>query len=172
MDRFLGMDYFQGTTSDGTPVSQTLGRQLAIADMSKVLAAVNSNQNPRQGQSLAAFIEGFQYQQGGEAVEEPTETEVTITEGASALETLADVPRPDELKDGRGRAVNDHAGAFIKLERLAKKADKMVEKQQTYESRSFATNQGKETYAKIVEEAQNEYEAFLKKYMTTYYPEA
>lgn len=175
MDRFLSMDYFQGTTSDGTPVSQTLGRQLAIADMSKVLAAVNSNQNPRQGQSLAAFIEGFQYQQGGEAVEKSTETNETgevVTEGLSAVESLVNVPRPDELKNARGRAVSKHAGAFIKLERLAKRADDMLEKQERYESRSFATNAGKEVYAKIAKQAQDNYEAFLKEYMTTYYPEA
>lgn len=177
MDRFLGMDYFQGTTSDGTPVSQTLGRQLAIADMSRVLAAVDSGKSPQQGQSLVEFIKEFKYREGGEAVEEPTKTETNetgevVTEGLSAIESLATVPRPEKLRGERGRSTGDHASAFMKLERLAKKADKMVEKQEKYESRSFATNQGKEVYAKITKEAQDEYEAFLKEYMTTYYPEA
>jgi len=90
----------------------------------------------------------------------------------SAIESLATVPRPEKLTGKRGRSTGDHASAFMKLERLAEKADKMVEKQERYESRSFATNQGKEVYAKIAKEAQDEYEAFLKEYMTTYYPEA
>ena len=90
----------------------------------------------------------------------------------SAVESLVNVPRPDELKNARGRAVSKHAGAFIKLERLAKRADDMLEKQERYESRSFATNAGKEVYAKIAKQAQDNYEAFLKEYMTTYYPEA